>query len=202
MSWEGLLASIKKKRSFEKTHEKILMKYSISENVCPWDRKAAVPQFSQGLVLGTVVWASAGEETHLALEFSYKSQYKLYNRPMFKTCDIWKWRKQTKINNFCCHFPSLCTIQSLGSFVHTMARGDCTTLSCRAHPWLALYKAMKNRVCDVVLVLVWRWIELDVPPGGVSRDIPSRFPQSLVRGSKILNVESDSKWFNSTCVSP
>lgn len=38
---EGLLASIKKKMSFEKIHEKILIKYSISESVCLWDRKAA-----------------------------------------------------------------------------------------------------------------------------------------------------------------
>lgn len=86
-----------------------------------------------------------------------------------------------------------------------MACGDCTMLSCRTHPWLALYKDMKNRGCDVVLVLVWWWIEPDVTPAllasleGVSREHPNRFPQSLVRGS---NLESDSKWFNSTCVSP
>lgn len=72
MSRDGLLASIKKKRSFEKIHEKILIKYSISQSVCPWDRKAAgaeVSQLTQGLVLSTVVWTSAGEETHLALHF-------------------------------------------------------------------------------------------------------------------------------------
>lgn len=62
----------------------------------------------------------------------------------------------------------------LVSFVSTMACGDLTTLSCRFHPCLALYKDMKNRGCDVVLVLVWKWIDIDVvpallaSPGGVS----------------------------------
>lgn len=62
----------------------------------------------------------------------------------------------------------------LVSFVSTMACGDLTTISCRFHPCLALYKDMKNRGCDVVLVLVWKWIDIDVipallaSPGGVS----------------------------------
>lgn len=50
-SRDGILASIKKKRTFEEVHEKILIKYSVSESICPWDRKAAgaeVPQFTQG----------------------------------------------------------------------------------------------------------------------------------------------------------
>lgn len=76
MSREGLLASVKKKRNFEKIHEKILIKYSISESVSLGQESSrgrsvtATCTFTQGMVLGTVVWASAGEETHLALKFA------------------------------------------------------------------------------------------------------------------------------------
>lgn len=76
MSREGLLVSIKKNRSFEKFHEIILMKYSISECVsleqesCRGRSATVTCTFTQGLVLGAVVWTSAGETTHPPLQFA------------------------------------------------------------------------------------------------------------------------------------
>lgn len=50
------------------------------------------------------------------------------------------------------------------SSANTMACGDHTTLSCKVRPWLSLYKGMKNRGCDVILVLPWKCIGPDVIP--------------------------------------
>jgi len=50
------------------------------------------------------------------------------------------------------------------SSANALACGDHTTLSCKVHPWLSLYKGMKGRACDVVLVLVQKCIGLDVIP--------------------------------------
>lgn len=50
------------------------------------------------------------------------------------------------------------------SSANTTACGDHTTLSCKVRPWLSLYKGMKNRGCDGVLVLAWKCVGLDVIP--------------------------------------
>ena len=119
--------------------------------------------FTQGPVLGTELHELLRETKHILLcSLLAKSQHKLYNRPVFKTHEGGK--NSQKLTASAASFQARVPPSAWVSSANTMACGDHSTLSCKVHPWLSLYEGMKSRGCDVVLVLVWKCIGLDVIP--------------------------------------
>lgn len=121
---EGLFTSIKQDKEelwedpSENPHQILhFRKYVSMQQQRSRGRSASVTctDFTQGPVRGTELRELLRERKRVLLcSLLAKSQHKLNNRPVFKTCDIWRWKKQPKFNDFCCQLPGTRTAQCLG----------------------------------------------------------------------------------------